>query len=156
MARVVLTIDDPAHRLTLKAMLEAAGHQIAEDNPDVRILDVGAGAGPGDAPTLVLTTAADVPDAVRAMERGAYGYILLPLQPGEAPLKVSRAANQSSAGAVGDDGIKTLEEVEHAHILDTLRRCKHNQAKAARVLGIGRNTLWRKLKRIREQDDHGA
>jgi DNA-binding protein Fis len=42
----------------------------------------------------------------------------------------------------------TLEEVEEVHILDTMRRCRDNQARAARELGIGRNTLWRKLKRI--------
>lgn len=41
----------------------------------------------------------------------------------------------------------TLESAERAHIESVLRRCKHNQAKAAKVLAIGRNTLWRKLKR---------
>ena len=46
---------------------------------------------------------------------------------------------------------KELEEVEALHILDTLRRCKNNQAHAARKLGIGRNTLWRKLKKIKAQ-----
>jgi two-component system response regulator HydG len=38
------------------------------------------------------------------------------------------------------------------HIQRVLRVCKHNQAKAARILGIGRNTLWRKLKRGQEQN----
>jgi len=36
--------------------------------------------------------------------------------------------------------------VEREHILATLRECHGNQAKAADLLGIGRNTLWRKLK----------
>ena len=46
----------------------------------------------------------------------------------------------------------TLAEAEQRFILDTLRRCKYNQARAARMLGIGRNTLWRKLKQARQAD----
>ena len=45
---------------------------------------------------------------------------------------------------------KRLDEVERAHIETVLRQCKHNQAEAARLLGIGRNTLWRKLKQYSE------
>ncbi|MEJ5349550.1 MAG: sigma-54 dependent transcriptional regulator [Desulfosoma sp.] len=41
----------------------------------------------------------------------------------------------------------TLEEVERRHILSVLARCGHNKRKAAAVLGIGTNTLWRKLKK---------
>lgn len=40
----------------------------------------------------------------------------------------------------------SLAEVEQAHILYVLDRCGGNQGEAARVLGIGRNTLWRKLR----------
>ncbi|MCK5863146.1 MAG: hypothetical protein KAH38_11715 [Candidatus Hydrogenedentes bacterium] len=32
------------------------------------------------------------------------------------------------------------------HLEEVLRLCKGNQAKAARILNIGRNTLWRKMK----------
>ena len=40
-----------------------------------------------------------------------------------------------------------LAEVERRHILAVLSRCGHNKTKAAAVLGIGTNTLWRKLKK---------
>ena len=53
-------------------------------------------------------------------------------------------------GYLGLFSTVTLEEVETRHILATLRRCRHNQSEAARILGIGRNTLWRKRKKIRE------
>jgi two-component system response regulator HydG len=48
------------------------------------------------------------------------------------------------AGSVMKGG--TLKELERGHILKALERHGGNQAKAARELGIGRNTLWRRLK----------
>ncbi len=40
----------------------------------------------------------------------------------------------------------TLAEAERAHILQTLERFGRNHSGAAEALGIGRTTLWRKLK----------
>jgi two-component system response regulator HydG len=45
--------------------------------------------------------------------------------------------------------VPTLAQSETERILTAMRACRNNQTKAAKVLGIGRNTLWRKLKRIR-------
>lgn len=42
--------------------------------------------------------------------------------------------------------IRTLEAVERQHILATLDRLGGNRTKTATALGIGENTLWRKLK----------
>ena len=42
--------------------------------------------------------------------------------------------------------LRRLAEVEQEHILGVLHACKGVQADAARILGIGRNTLWRKLR----------
>ena len=47
--------------------------------------------------------------------------------------------------ARGDDALRPLAEVEREHILRVLQLCGGRQAEAARVLGIGRTTLWRKL-----------
>jgi Nif-specific regulatory protein len=44
--------------------------------------------------------------------------------------------------------ILTLAEVEKRHILKTLERCDGNRTQAAKALGIGRNTLLRKLKEV--------
>ncbi len=46
----------------------------------------------------------------------------------------------------GSDKGMTLKELERRHTLSTLKRHGGNQARAARELGIGRNTLWRRLK----------
>jgi two-component system, NtrC family, response regulator HydG len=40
----------------------------------------------------------------------------------------------------------TLAEVERRHVLATLEQFEGNRAATARALGIGENTLWRKLK----------
>jgi DNA-binding NtrC family response regulator len=41
--------------------------------------------------------------------------------------------------------LERLALVERRHILAVVEACRGNQAEAARVLGIARNTLWRKL-----------
>ncbi len=41
----------------------------------------------------------------------------------------------------------SLGEMEKRHILGVLSHCGNNKAKAAEILGIGYNTLWRKLKK---------
>ncbi len=160
MARVRLEIRDLPNRLALKALLESEGHEVFAGPGDAQVVvtdqpELAEGFA-RDFASLLLATAAQVPRAVQAMRRGVFGYVLAPLVPGEATLMVERALAFSrglTAPRVledDDDEIVplTLEEVEEVHILDTMRRCRDNQARAARELGIGRNTLWRKLKRI--------
>ncbi len=48
--------------------------------------------------------------------------------------------------AKGDGGpLLSLAEMEREHILRVLRNCNGNRAKAARILGISRSTLYLKL-----------
>jgi DNA-binding NtrC family response regulator len=165
MARVALEVHEPANRITLKAMLEAEGHEIVAAEPQVTLCDdlnravELAAQGPA---VLALVNPADVREAVQAMRKGVYGYILVPFLPGEAPLMVDRACGRATVPDEDNGRILSLEEAEMQHIQHVLRRCKGNQAEAARVLGIGRNTLWRKLKRARpaspppQEPDAGA
>lgn len=147
MARVQLTINDPAHRLTLRAMLEAAGHRVVESDPDVVVTDdiPRAVELAKKWPTLAMAGTAQVREAVTAMRQGVYGYVHVPLQPGEADVLVCRAASERPRPEKPE--LVPLEEVEARHIDAVLRYCKGNKAEAARILGIGRNTLWRKLKK---------
>jgi transcriptional regulator with PAS, ATPase and Fis domain len=44
------------------------------------------------------------------------------------------------------DGPLALAEVERRHVLRVLEKMSGNRKKTARALGIGANTLWRKLR----------
>ncbi len=41
----------------------------------------------------------------------------------------------------------SMAEMEKRHILNVLSNCRQNKVRAAEILGIGYNTLWRKLKK---------
>lgn len=43
---------------------------------------------------------------------------------------------------------RVREEAEREHILSVLRLTEGHRAEAARILGISRKTLWKKLKRL--------
>jgi DNA-binding NtrC family response regulator len=60
----------------------------------------------------------------------------------EGCFQVPRESSQDAA-----PGLLPLEEAEKQHVLGVLEHCAQNRAKAAKVLGIGYNTLWRKLKK---------
>jgi transcriptional regulator of acetoin/glycerol metabolism len=53
----------------------------------------------------------------------------------------------ASAAAADDDprALPSLDELERQHIQRTIAACQGNLSLAARVLGIGRTTLYRKL-----------
>jgi len=140
--------------MTLNAMLRSSGHDTVDEGGDIIITDDVSHASEfaAAARTLVLVPASEVPSAVAAMQRGVYDYIFVPLQPGELDIRVQRALNgDPTNGEEGEPGeLMTLEEAEQRIIEKTLRQCRNNRTEAARVLGIGRNTLWRKLKKARE------
>ncbi|MCC6694205.1 MAG: hypothetical protein IT365_01115 [Candidatus Hydrogenedentes bacterium] len=151
MVSVRLEISDPANRLTLKTLLEAEGHRIAVSRADVTIADDLAKSVDfaRQGPTLALVPTSQLREAVHAMSQGVYGYVCVPFIPGEAALMVARAT--AAAPRQNAPALKTLRDVEARHIRAVLRACKGNQAEAARVLGIGRNTLWRKLRNLGQE-----
>ncbi|HEY0880747.1 MAG TPA: sigma-54 dependent transcriptional regulator [Archangium sp.] len=63
------------------------------------------------------------------------------VEPEELPEELGRPVLPEDSG-----GLVTLEEAERRHVLRVLEACGGQQGDAARVLGIGRTTLWRKLR----------
>lgn len=71
-----------------------------------------------------------------------------------------RPSARASAAPVGDDvdvpiDLPSLEEVERGHIMRTLRAVGGNKRLAARILGLDRKTLYRKLKLYGVEADEG-
>lgn len=163
MIRVQIDVNDLTHRLTLKLALEHAGHAVQEDAEDAQVVIVDdtnrALLHARRVPTLVLTPLHDIPNAVALMRQGIYGYIVMPLQQGEADIRVRQAVAAPPPRSEQVE-LVPLEEVERRHIMAVLRHCRGNRALAARTLKIGRNTLWRKLKKWGEategDDDDGG
>jgi Nif-specific regulatory protein len=85
-----------------------------------------------------------VESAVVIMDGSTVGAGDLPLP--DRPVPVGRASDQAPDSGAGF--VLSLAEVERHHILKVLDHAAGNQTLAAKLLGIGRNTLARKLKRF--------
>jgi two-component system response regulator HydG len=91
----------------------------------------------------------DWPGNVRELENAIERGVVLAegkprIEPNDLPPEIRRGPPETRAPQ--SDGILTLEEVERRHIIATLQRLGDNRKETARALGIGENTLWRKLK----------
>jgi len=70
-------------------------------------------------------------------ERGESAHAFRPTSPGSRPRSASGAA----------DGPAPLDEIERQHILEVLRQVNGNRMAAAKLLGISRRALYRRLER---------
>jgi DNA-binding NtrC family response regulator len=56
------------------------------------------------------------------------------------------AVDRMASGVTGRNGIVSIAELERQAILGTIRQLKGDKLMAAKLLGIGKTTLYRKLK----------
>jgi len=87
----------------------------------------------------------DWPGNVRQIENAIERAVILRkaglIQPRDLPEEViSATSSQQPSG-------RSLEEIERTYILNLLGECDGNQSRVARVLGINRRTLYRKLRK---------
>ena len=92
-------------------------------------------------PVVLLTAYADVSLAVRGLKNGAADFIVKPWDNGELVRKLKDVLDQSAE-------LVTLDEMEAGHIRRAIDRCHGNLSKAAEMLGITRQTLYNKMKRL--------
>ena len=71
------------------------------------------------------------------------------------PEELHRGGASARPALAGPD-LRALADVEREHILRVLDACGGSQTEAARILGIGRNTLWRKLRGYSGDDRHAS
>jgi DNA-binding NtrC family response regulator len=92
-------------------------------------------------PVVLLTAYADVSLAVRGLKSGAADFITKPWDNDELVRKLKDVLEMQSE-------IVTLDEMEKDHIRRTIDRCHCNLSQAAELLGITRQTLYNKMKRL--------
>ena len=92
-------------------------------------------------PVVLLTAYADISLAVRGLKSGAADFITKPWDNDELIRKLKDVLDMQSE-------IITLDEVEKDHIRRTIDHCHGNLSQAAELLGITRQTLYNKMKRL--------
>jgi DNA-binding NtrC family response regulator len=86
----------------------------------------------------------NVRELENAMERGAILAQADTIEPDDLPPHVTASLTLGPAPSLGSP--QTLAETERILIIQTLERSGGSHSRAAEALGIGRTTLWRKLK----------
>jgi two-component system, response regulator RegA len=172
-ATALVVDDDDAFRTTLQGALRrrgvravtaatvAEGLVMLEDEAvDLVVLDYrlpnadGLGAlgryrrAAPDAVIMMLTGFGDIPLAVAAVKEGADTLITKPVD-ADRLLREAEALRERPRAAPGvPQGAYNLDELERETIRAALHTCGGVIANAAKLLGIDRRTLQRKLKRI--------
>lgn len=94
-----------------------------------------------DVPVVLLTAYADVSLAVKGLKNGASDFITKPWDNDELLHKLKDVLDMRSE-------IVSLDEMEKEHIRRTIDRCHGNLSQAAELLGITRQTLYNKMRRL--------
>lgn len=92
-----------------------------------------------DTPVVLMTAYADVQLAVKRLKNGAADFVTKPWDNDEL-VRTLRDAVEKSREVV------TLDKLEQKHVHRVVEQCHGNMSKAAELLGITRQTLYRKLR----------
>lgn len=141
--------------------VDAARALAAEETPELVLLDLRMPGGSGldlipelkqlDPSTriVVLTGYGSIATALEAVRLGATHYLTKPVDADDVLAAFDRGATREPATARGAETLRpmSLDRVEWEHINRVLMECEGNISEAARVLGIHRRSLQRKLAR---------
>jgi two-component system, response regulator RegA len=131
-----------------------------EDSPEYVLVDLRMPGGSGldvvrevkaiDPATtvVVLTGYGSIATAVEAVRLGAAEYLTKPADVDQIVASLTRTAAAGGTVEGGPESVPTLARVEWEHINRVLADCDGNISKAARLLGIHRRSLQRKLDRF--------
>ena len=93
-------------------------------------------------PVVLMTAYGDVPLAVRGLKNGAADFVTKPWDNDELLHKLKDILESQT-------DVATLDEMEAEHIRKAIDRCHGNMKLAAELLGITRQTLYNKMKRLK-------
>jgi two-component system response regulator RegA len=145
---------------------------VGREDVDVIVLDL-LWTGPGlravpelraarpEAAMLVCTAHGSVAGAVAAMWAGAHDFLLKPISPEQVATSIERTiealkGGKPSFGHAVPAAPMPLDRVQWEHIQRVLMECDWNISRAARRLGIHRQSLQRKLRKVPGLRDHRA
>lgn len=97
-------------------------------------------------PVIMLSAWATVPLAVEGMSRGAVDFVSKPWSNRDFMAKIRKALAEAEA-AKAAEAIPTLDDVERQTILRALREADGNLSTAAQILGISRQSLYRRIEK---------
>ena len=92
-----------------------------------------------DTPVVLMTAYADVQLAVKGLKNGAADFVTKPWDNDEL-IRTLRDAVEKSRVVV------PLDKMEQQHVHRVVEQCRGNMSRAAELLGITRQTLYRKMK----------
>jgi two-component system response regulator RegA len=162
------------HEVRAAARPSQAGRLLEEWKPDLLLLDLGFPGESGESwladlrqgsavvRVVVLSTFDDAPTAVRLFKLGVQDYLVKPVQGHHLRHVLERALGiQTSTGYRGRSSVDdqqelvwpstlpTMADFTTALIDEAIRRCNGNISAAARILGISRQALSKRLKHLR-------
>ena len=92
-----------------------------------------------DTPVVLMTAYADVKLAVKGLKNGATDFVTKPWDNDELIRVIKDAIDKTKE-------VKRLDEVERMHVKKVVDKCHGNISKAAELLGITRQTLYKKYR----------
>ena len=143
-------------RIVTLSSTDRLGATMSEEQVDVVLLDMNFSLGVNtgqdgllwlrtlkklhpDTPVVLMTAYADVQLAVKGLKNGAADFVTKPWDNDEL-VRTLRDAVEKSREVV------TLDKLEQQHVHRVVEQCHGNMSKAAELLGITRQTLYRKLR----------
>ncbi|MGC1272486.1 MAG: response regulator [Planctomycetaceae bacterium] len=159
--RLAEAIAERGYRTSTARNYDEAVRQIREEAPELAVIDLKMPGKSGlelvrilrelspETKAVVCTGFGSIANAVEAIHAGAVNYVTKPADADEILAAFKKAEEPESDVAELDYQPVTLAEAEWEYIQQVLADCGGNISKAARLLGIERRTLQRKLKKMR-------
>ena len=91
-----------------------------------------------DIPVMLITAYANIELAVKGLKCGAADFVTKPWDNDELKDKLKEAINNSRH-------VEPLDIIEQEHVRKAVEQCQGNMSKAAKLLGITRQTLYNKI-----------
>jgi two-component system response regulator RegA len=159
--RLAEAIGERGYRTRTAQNYDEAVRRVREEAPELAVIDLKMPGKSGlelvrtlrelspGTKAVVCTGFGSIATAVEAIHAGAVNYVTKPADADEILAAFKKLDEPDRATAEVDYQPVTLAEAEWEYIQQILADCNGNISKAARLLGIERRTLQRKLKKMR-------